>query len=275
MSAIAARPQVIERPILFSGAMVRAILEGRKTQTRRVMKPQPPDDCLRSEPSNHAPDIEGDWHFIKSGHPTLCQWHVSCPYGKPGDRLWVRETWLPDPPCDGTWDYYSYTDGVLHNFSAIPKRFRNTNHVLYKATREGHELTWKPSIHMPRWASRLTLEITKVRVERVQEITEADAIAEGIGVQMGDGTGPGAGYKWNGPGYWDTVNRGMFGPSFHVERDGSCCCAYGRESKINPAICAYRFLWDSINAKREGGIYAWERNPWVWVIEEKRIEVAA
>jgi hypothetical protein len=264
-----------ERPILFSGAMVRAILEGKKTQTRRV--------------ANLADNVrvcEGVAKGFLPGAPN--GFEVPCPYGKPGDRLWVRETFALQ--CNVEDDEPPFNDG------RPVRRIEDDDCGIcwyqphYKATDPQPELTcreddprhncgsedicaspWRPSIHMPRWASRITLEITKVRVERVQQIGEEDAIAEGIGVQMGDGTGPGAGYKWNGVGYWDTVNRGMFGPSFHVERDGSCCCAYGREFKINPAACAYRFLWDSINAKREGGIYAWERNPWVWVVEFRRV----
>ena len=137
-----------ERPILFSGPMVVAILEGRKTQTRRVIDPQP--DCAessvgcigRSLPSVLA--MRGGFFFIR------------CRYGKPGDHLWVRETWHPQKSHKGP--------------------------VSYRATwkDENPDEGWKPSIFMPRWASRITLEIVSVRVQRLHDITESDARAEGV-----------------------------------------------------------------------------------------------
>lgn len=132
-----------ERPILFSGPMVRAILAGTKTQTRRVVKLK---DGQYMPPSQSA-DGPG-WAQLLRG----------CPYGKPGDRLWVRETWF---------DAVS----ALHSC------------VLYRASDDhpGNEVKWSPSIHMPRWASRITLEITGVRVERLRSISAEDAIAEGVG----------------------------------------------------------------------------------------------
>jgi hypothetical protein len=121
-----------ERPILFSGEMVRAILEGRKTQTRRVIKPQ-----LRI--------------------------NYKCPYGQPGDRLWVRETWQCFKPN---------TEEIINPNTV------NIRALAYRATNEWRG-KWRPSIHMPRWASRITLEITAVRVERLQDIGEVDAMREG------------------------------------------------------------------------------------------------
>jgi hypothetical protein len=144
-----------ERPILFSAEMVRAILEGRKTQTRRVIKPQPPhwrwndyrwdDECI-----NVATDDD------KSGY------YVKCPYGFLGDRLWVRETWQKCPTC-----------GLL-NYRAT----RNTPGIC--AHCNGKLGLWKPSIFMPRRVSNILLEVTGVRVERLQEISEEDAEAEGV-----------------------------------------------------------------------------------------------
>jgi hypothetical protein len=137
------------RPILFSGAMVRAILDGRKTQTRRIVKPQPEyaqrdGRLLRLEEIN--PDL---W-------PTAtARLLPSCPYGAPGDRLWVRETWR------------RAQDGVLYYRACTGDDSFDGN-------------AWKPSIHMPRAYSRITLEITSVRVERVQDIGPGDAYAEGI-----------------------------------------------------------------------------------------------
>lgn len=155
-----------EKPILFSGEMVRAILDGRKTQTRRILKPgtlKPNVRALRFENCDAA---------------ELLQTH-RCPYGAPGDRLWVREASLPDPPLNG-WSGDFQWDGCGRAWAGVPKRYRKPEHVLYRATWKGGDLKWKPSIHMPRWASRITLEIVSVRVERVQEISEADAIAEGF-----------------------------------------------------------------------------------------------
>ena len=159
-----------ERPILFSGEMVRAILDGRKTQTRRVMKVQPwPESTVDVGPYHpHIVDQHGESHpgpatfgavwdhqnVVNGGNA-----HLRCPYGAPGDLLWVRETWAQYPielnpqPCDA-W---------------------------YKATSNGPPtpFKWRPSIHMPRWASRITLEVKSVRVERLQDISEDDARAEG------------------------------------------------------------------------------------------------
>ena len=130
-----------ERPILFSGPMVRALLEGRKTQTRRVMKPQPKGMARL--------DTGGSWPLASGSE------FMRCPYGVPGDRLWVRESWR--------------------------KADSMTESVFYRADEEWNAgAGWKPSIHMPRWASRLTLEVTGVKVERVQEISERDAVAEGM-----------------------------------------------------------------------------------------------
>jgi hypothetical protein len=143
-----------ERPILFSGLMVRAILHGRKTQTRRVIKPQP---------FEHGSDglVSAGWGWSIGQKCKLQAWKVDeigsamakyCPHGKPGDRLWVRETF------------------AIHG-----------NEIAYAAT-DQHLVgcdRWKPSIHMPRRASRITLEITDVRVERLNEISRGDAMAEG------------------------------------------------------------------------------------------------
>lgn len=154
----------MEHPILFSGPMVRAILDGTKTQTRRAVKPQPRDvpDGSYVDAYNHTSDWcfwSADNRLVNSVGPIdkTCMWR--CPYGKPGDLLWVRETWAKR--C------------------ADAEQF-GTEEVLYKATSMLIvPPAWKPSIHMPRWASRITLRVTDVRVQRVQEISEEDAIAEG------------------------------------------------------------------------------------------------
>jgi len=143
-----------ERPIIFSSAMVRGILEGRKTITRRVIKPQPSDN-------QRVDFIDCEtWAFFDADNP-VPQYMTSRHYGIPGDRLWVREAWATPVDDPGT---------------------KKTGLVSFPATEAlltGH---WKimPSIFMPRWASRITLEIINVRVERLQEITDRDCIAEGI-----------------------------------------------------------------------------------------------
>lgn len=152
---------VQEKPILFSGAMVRAILEGRKTQTRRVIKPM-----RRFEHNNilkvglpYAADPWAVWWHGAETDRVGCL--LECPYGKPGTHLWVRETfnvgWL-----DGGKVLYR-ADGGSAKKAGYPA-----------------EPVYKPSIHIPRWASRITLEIVSVKVERVQDISEADATAEGV-----------------------------------------------------------------------------------------------
>lgn len=158
--------KVTERPILFSAPMVRAILDGRKTQTRRVVKVKPDAELHFGA---------GRFYFLEDEKK-----YIHCPFGVPGDRLWVRENWHPDPPVNGKWDYYGFTDGELYNFDQLPKKYKNPKHVIYQASWDGSPLKWCPSIHMFRWASRITLEVTAVRVERLQEISEEDAKAEGF-----------------------------------------------------------------------------------------------
>lgn len=168
-----------ERPILFSGSMVRAILEGRKTQTRRIIKPQP-------IPYSGAGDSKRKGHpWMPIGGVFKQSWR--CPYGKPGDRLWVRETWA-----------YEGTDGS----SVLPIQYRADRSDWLECSK------WKPSIYMHRAASRIDLEITGIRAEQIQEITEDDAKAEGVEPYAPDDGRYGAGYKslWdsiNGVGSWD------------------------------------------------------------------------
>lgn len=152
-----------ERPILFSGAMVRAILEGRKTQTRRAVKKPanvPPEDF---RDACEWMQRHGKGSVLKRGPCDGVQWRLPCPYGAPGDRLWVRESWAPD--CEGP-PYYAadYPAGVG---PAGPITAEN-------------RWRWTPSIHMPRWASRITLDVVSVRVEPLQTISTVDAMAEGV-----------------------------------------------------------------------------------------------
>ena len=222
-----------ERPILFSAPMVRALLAGTKTQTRRIVK---------------ARDLE--WMDVHQGlrEPDNAE---RCPYGQPGDRLWVRETWQVaretlDYETGGEYDVFEWPDELgdprLHlNGDARfgmkaglfyvadgehknPSVFYNLTGIDNKTILRPREITWRPGIHMPRWASRITLEITGVRVERLQDISEADAIAEGAR------------------------------NSLHLPG--------GRFAREN-----FGHLWWTIN-----GDGSWKSNPWVWVVEFKAIE---
>jgi hypothetical protein len=223
-----------ERGILFSGPMVRAILEGRKTQTRRVVKPQPPPDAKRFSESR------GVWRETLAAPGA--RWR--CPYGIPGDRLWARETWRVSSESNHTPDglsgtkkiYIAYKAGA---FAGVARQHREDfrtpedDDLASRAWGKSRVDAWRPSIHMPRWASRITLEITGVRVERVQEISGSDAVAEGIPAV--------AGTTWE-----------------------------SRPDNLNAwVVSQFRRLWNSINAKRG---YGWDANPWVWVIEFKRLE---
>ena len=160
-----------ERPILFNGHMVRATLNGRKTQTRRVMKVQPEEgEVLTSQ--------------------FFARW--TCPVGQPGDRLWVRETWYSDHCFERDYDLTSktYVGKVLTRQECEREwRGKDDEHMYYRADVPSGRFCdagywaepgtcWKPSIHMPRWASRLTLETTEVRVQRIQEISIGDLWAE-------------------------------------------------------------------------------------------------
>jgi hypothetical protein len=160
-----------EKPILFSGPMVRAILAGTKTQTRRIVKPQPPTGCTGME-SIDSPPFQG-FRFLPVGlWPEDPRYgNRSCPYGQPGGRLWVREAWAKNTDAVGT----KFDDPILYraDFQTGSGSDWWRNSSLFGGN-------WRPSIFMPRWASRITLEITEIRVQRLQEISAQDAIAEGI-----------------------------------------------------------------------------------------------
>jgi hypothetical protein len=189
-----------ERPILFSGEMVRAILDGRKTQTRRVIKPQ-----LK------VIDLDGGfgwyerYNYKNHEHLSIDELLIMCPYGVPGDLLWVRETWCLRPEGYG-----------------------------YRADNEpaNNPRKWGPSIYMPRQASRITLQVVGVRVERLQEIGESDAQAEGVVPLPSPVSSP------------ESAWRGLrYVPDFSM-------------------------LWNDINAARG---FSWNANPWVWVVEFEKV----
>lgn len=253
-----------EKPILFSGPMVRAILEGRKTMTRRVMKPQPtydPGAWKNYHPIGGNQDGAWVWSPRKD-----CFWFCwddwsnfdprianDCPYGRPanfdGDRLWVRETWAADiPGCPNGLSY-------------------RADHLDPRGDGPANPIHWHPSIHMPRWASRLTLEITSVKVERVQDISEADAWSEGISEFSGGkidallalGGIVAANPKLSRRGFLKgLVGLGLMGV---IGASGL--------SDFTTARGTFAALWDSINGKRPG--CSWSDNPWVWVVKFKKI----
>jgi hypothetical protein len=168
-------PEIKERPILFSAPMVRAILEGRKTVTRRAVKVQPRSRADIGSYGTGQP-------FIRN--PDVTKPNPECPYGKPGDRLWVRETWYCDHVEVQQGPYLRPADMFDLDQS------REDGELVYAADGltpyEQEQPTWKPSIHMPRWASRILLEITDVRVERLQDISREQCIAEGPDFPVAD-----------------------------------------------------------------------------------------
>ncbi|KVR93972.1 hypothetical protein [Burkholderia vietnamiensis] len=229
-----------ERPILFSGPMVRAILEGRKTQTRRVVKLPHMNPLGEWEPTTIGGESGGR---TASGETVPLQgaiWHTRtadcliCPHGQPGDRMWVRETHEARRIGTETFEggrptrHYASIAYRTDDGRAEVDIDLNTFQELDAKESRG----WTPSIHMPRWASRITLEITGVRAERLQSISESDARAEGVTIE-----------------------------EHHMR--GYCAGAYRP-----PSIRAFHDLWDSLNAARGHG---WDANPWVWVVEFKRL----
>lgn len=235
-----------ELPILFQTEMVKATLERRKIQTRRmkgldVINVSPGDwrivDTYLKQLAPGQDDY--DLRYIFANGKTGQRIEISSPYGRPGDRLWVRETWLPDPPRD--FDGAVMFDGTFpHPLHLIPTEYQKPQYCIYKAPWEGAALKYHPAIHMPRWASRITLDIVTIKIERLQNIKEHEAKAEG------------ASRRWR-PG----------DPLFKEAE------ALTGPYNFKPAIIAstrrlgFRLLWDSINAKRG---FSWEFNPWVSVI---------
>lgn len=189
-----------EIPIIFNAEMVRAILAGKKTQTRRVINPQPQGMPLLSEDGEVQLNEDGEIPFRNGGKLREINF-IKSKYGQPGDKLWVRETF---GEMDGEYHYRAQThDGFI-------------------------PAVWKPSIHMPREASRITLKILDIRIERLQTISAKDVLAEGVKCLPKEGT-----MSWA----LDSIRRFMN-------------------------------LWDSIHSKDD---FSWETNPWVWVIEFKRV----
>lgn len=208
-----------EKPILFSGPMVKAILEGRKTQTRRIVRDVvlPYHNGFILESTDKKQKLN-DAMFSNSIDATTASIYQ---YARPpyliGDQLWVRETWCTVPEHD----------------NMRPSHMPVNSPVWYRAQTDDDISKWRPSIFMPRWASRITLEVTGVRVERLHDISERDAINEGM----------------------PSKNQAM-----KMAADAGL-------DWYNTPTAWFKRLWDSINADRS----PWESNPWVWVIEFKTI----
>ena len=223
-----------ELPILFNGEMVRAIREGRKTQTRRVIKPQLESQLIFCEQLGFSA-WEDPGLNLDEGRQRCC------PFGVVGDRLWVRETWgsleADHPRCQN--------GRKPQEGDTIVYRANPADDYQWGAGKPSQgSFVWRPSIHMPRWASRLAPVVTDVRVQRVQEISEEDALAEGVMCEFYDGSEPISSC------YWDYESK-MWSGAF---------------PKGEEARGSFRTLWDSINKKRNFG---WEVNPTVWAVTFK------
>ncbi|WP_108943527.1 hypothetical protein [Morganella morganii] len=253
-----------ERGTIFNSEMVRAILDGRKTQTRRIMKPQPTpcnyvDERGKARGGHQWPSnifrtmlhVEGELQNGDGGWKGLVG--GACPFGDIGDRLWVRETFALLGNEDGV--CVDWNDRIVYDEEEAARIYRASceqkdgdyglwsipDDADWKPHTDNHKYdgTWRPSIHMPRWASRILLEITGVRVERLQDISGEDAVAEGVV------TG-----SYGNEGNW---MNGFYAP--------------GGNQPHQTAKSAYSELWCSIY-----GADAWYKNPWVWVIEFTQIQ---
>ncbi|NBK26049.1 MAG: hypothetical protein EOM68_29045 [Spirochaetia bacterium] len=245
-----------ERPIIMGAESVRAILDGRKSMTRRVVKDQPPSifkHVCGNDPKNRLLNAKGERVFLFLDQPDIGYPFsevfgtqrfpdnaFKCPYGQVGDHLWVRESWASLGFHEGNVPIHVLKDnnGIEHDvvYSAECPDFEwldenGSCEYNKNGTQASH---WKSPMFMSRLMSRITLEITDVRVERLQDITESDARAEGI------------------------VDGGCLNCGEHEP----CGC----DNPMPEARDAYIHLWNTLNAKRG---YPWESNPWVWVIEFK------
>lgn len=227
------------KPIICNSESVRAILDERKSQTRRVIKDAPKGSFWE------RPHLDnGRWYWVANlENPSIePKAGLVCPYGIPGDSLWVKETWALQADLDEQLKEDGLTPGQIGNEGF---------HVGYKADGSGvypkaNLGRWRYSIYMPRWASRITLEIKDVRVERVQDISEEDAKAEGVTSDTLFGFG-----------YSGFPNSSLTDERNPAVKKGDLL--YGLRG-------AFAYLWNSINAKRG---YDWHKNSWVWVLNLK------
>lgn len=230
-----------QRPILFSTPMVQAIPPGRKTQTRRTKGLDYINSlgssitwgkCFMGEEMTYTPPCPPGLHAF-FGNPDTDEWYapIKCPYGQPGDILWVRETWKP-----------KYVKGGLYGFRL---QYPDVHPWFYAAEGESEKGygRWKPSIHMPREAARIFLRITDIRVERLQDITEEDAMAEGAEPMN---------HRCGGFGYYEAGGEIM-----------DCACQSWDQGEYG---MGFKWLWQSIN-----GPESWTANPWVWVVSFEKV----
>lgn len=244
-----------ERPILFSAPMVRAILADAKTQTRRVVKPQPRDVWGYGVPLPHVDKERRFGIDAKIGPERNAQW-IPCPYGAPGDRLWVRETWYCDNTTAPNWNpgkrieatpdlISEWRESLYYRADAVQtgtccELIPECACAEYQTKSGRKRSPWRPGIHMPRWASRITLEVTGVRVERLHDITDDDARAEGATADEMHG--------------W-------------LDEVAICRAAKVLRCSYEDPRAWFGALWMEIN-----GAESWDANPWVWVVEFRRIE---
>ncbi|WP_222890204.1 hypothetical protein [Enterobacter sp. C2] len=227
-----------ERGMIFNAEMVRAIRDGRKTQTRRIIQSAAKNMQARGHEviSHRAPGDKWYGDYVYSMRDRSGVWQdftneqflAKCPFGQPGDRIWVRETWA-DVNHDGCPAVAYRADGEVRDLHEDDGDEQDPNLEKYWFANwypdliSGTEGNWTPSIHMPRWASRITLEITDVRVERLNSISDTDANAEGVSAD-----------------------------------------------RLSPARYVFGSLWQSIYGADNP--QSWQANPWVWVIEFKRVD---
>ena len=230
-----------EKPILFSDAMVRAILAGRKTQTRRIVEPQPtvpdPDAIFCAHEDRWFVVNKSNCDVVHPSKSAVQRWR--CRYGVTGTTLWVREAWTPDHAA-----FYPNFPVVHRADSIDPRESSKTDEdhpgqVWSPEQKDWYPFKWRPSIHMPRSACRLLLRVKNIRIERLNQISFEDCLAEGI---EREGTGRESTY-WL---------PGKIGLPF-----------------LRP-IFAFEKLWDSING--DDPKTCWKANPWVWRIEFEKIE---
>ena len=237
-----------ERGMIFNGEMVRAILDGREAQTRRPIKWKQTRFTEIGEREDGS-----KWPWSEDAEHACDFWHP-CPFGAVGDRIWVRETWQAiHDYCDenGHVDERRYA-------RSIPRHRGNYWHPVYEEawgneSREDREFPWRPSIHMPRWASRILLEITDVRVERLNTISEEDAQREGVHTEVWDQT---------------VVARNYVASDEFFQFWSDDMPHYVEMNQLYRS--SFRSLWDSIYGEE-----SWKANGWVWVIEFRRVEGGA
>lgn len=272
-----------ERGIIFSEAMVQRLMDGSKTQTRRVMNPQPTNCGLLYLDGKQISD--GEYYVWAQGRRITESWEgekggmvFDSPYGHVGSRLWVRESWAVEElmkhptPENPRWvdtgelslQYQAGPEWGKSRGRRVPRPegFKLKNEC--QGATGGADGTWRPSIHMYRWASRILLEITDLRVERVQSISDSDAIAEGIEPLFNSrqiATVVGLESYRNSPVPWKNY-------LWHGNEEIPNHLAEGYSS-ADSARDSYRTLWQSINHKK----HPWSENAWVWVVEFKVLEV--